>query len=283
MIQFCHIAPISLLDIVSQHNQSHLILAHLVEKDQKYSNFFSRLQVGADAEKIMDNSAFEMFKQGRPMFNAAKLVDLANQCNATVIVLPDYPKEHHEKTIDAAKQYIPIVKEAGFKTFFVPQSKPNDLDGYMNSLSWAIDNKNIDYIGLSILGCPIALGLDEKPYGAEYNSYYKMQRFLSRWHILNQLAKLYDLNDERLQKRFHCLGLVDGPNEIELLSKFKPLIKSWDSSSAVWAGINNVKYDSTPTGLLTGKIESEVDFDTIVDYNDSIEYNIHIIKLLCES
>ena len=36
---------------------------------------------------------------------------------------------------------------------------------------------------------------------------------------------------------------------------------SWDSSAAVWAGINGFVFDQSPTGMITGKYENEVYFD----------------------
>ena len=75
----------------------------------------------------MDNSAFELYKAQLPMFDPQKLVGLAQQVNATHIVLPDHPSHPSMVGIDDAKRYAPIFKEAGFGTFFVPQSDVLDL------------------------------------------------------------------------------------------------------------------------------------------------------------
>ena len=80
--------------------------------------------------------------------------------------------------------------------------------------------------------------------------------------------------------------MVDGPNEITLLSKWSEFIASWDSSAAVWAGLNNVRFDNSPTGLINGKFEKEVDFDirgklTVDQVNDTL-YNISYIDNLIE-
>lgn len=263
-IQFCHIAPTSLLGEVTKRNKSHLLLAHLVERDEKYATFYKNLEVQDGSEKILDNSMFEMFKAGLPAFDPNKLIEMGKRCKATTIVMSDYPKEHWTKTRDAAIELAPLFKSHGFKTFYVPQSELDDLDGYLDSVFWAIDNPEIDLIGISILGCPIALGINETKHGEENqrNDAYKLQRYLSRYTIFKHIVeRATDEQLERMVNRFHCLGLVDGPNEIDLVRQFHPFIYSWDSSSAVWAGIQNKEYDYSPTGLINGKIESEVDFD----------------------
>ena len=281
-IQFCHIAPITLLSDVAKHNKSHLMLAHLVEESDEYANFYKNLNVDDGSEKILDNSGFEMFKRGEPMYESSKLVDMGRRCGATVIVLSDYPGEHWTKTRDAAIELAPVFKQHGFKTFYVPQSELGDVDGYLKSLLWAIENPDIDLIGLSILGCPIALGIKEETFNhGDRDQAFLMQRFLSRWKMLNLVDSMVE-DKSKLYKKFHNLGILDGPMEILLLEKYKDYIYSWDSSSAVWAGINGVRYDGSPTGLRYGKIESEVDFSINEEYNDHIEHNIEIINNLCK-
>ena len=56
--------------------------------------------------------------------------------------------------------------------------------------------------------------------------------------------------------------MVDGPNEIKMLAQWFQTddLHTWDSSAAVWAGLNNITFDESPTGLLNGKFEKEVDF-----------------------
>ena len=54
--------------------------------------------------------------------------------------------------------------------------------------------------------------------------------------------------------------MTEGPNEIKLLRKYHKHISSWDSSAAVWCGLNSINFDSSPTGLINGKLEKEVDF-----------------------
>jgi hypothetical protein len=264
-VKFCHIAPKAYDYHAAKKSGIHLTLAHLVEANG--TNYCRPFQDGKDI--ILDNSAFEMYKAGRPMYPSIKLMDMAKQINANYIVMSDYPGQPGQVTIDAAKQLGPVFKEAGFKTFFVPQSKVGDLDDYIETFKWGLDQDWIDLIGVSILGVPNA-------YGVEKGN--NLQRFLSRWKLMGELENrgLLSMEDEN---RLHFLGMVDGPNEIDLLEDYEYYINSWDTSAAVWAGMNGVKFDETPTGLVNGKIESEVNFNiSTSDRDDDVYYNINYIN-----
>ena len=279
MIDFCHIAPTPHLNLTTD-NGAHLLLAHLVEEDEQYVEYYASLKDGKT--KILDNSAFERFKAGLDMYPSEKLIEMGKRVNADIIVMSDYPKQKSAVTIAAARKLNEEFADYGFWSFFVPQSELGDIEDYIQAVDWALDMPNIRLIGLSILGCPIALGLDESPSGARSDAY-KMQRFLSRWRIL-QILKERGILDHRAIKRFHCLGMVDGPNEISLLEPYHEYISSWDSSAAVWAGLNGISFDNSPTGLINGKYEKEVDFDCHIGDNrllDMATYNINYINYLC--
>ena len=257
-MKFCHIAPVAHLDLVKGRS-AHLTLAHLIDEGhQDYIDFYQNEKFDIN---IMDNSAFELYKAQLPMFDPQKLVGLAQQVNATHIVLPDHPSHPSMVGIDDAKRYAPIFKEAGFGTFFVPQSDVLDLEDLITSFAWAASSPLIDYIGISILAVPNA-------YGCEQNN--PLQRFVSRWKFMNEL---YDRNLLQLAaqngKKIHMLGMVDGPNEISLLRDFH--IDTWDSSAGVWTGLNGVQIDWSPTGLVEGKFEKHVDFEAKIEDNSLIE------------
>lgn len=258
-MRFCHIAPTFYLPLLADYDY-HLCLAHLVERDttyaQWYANLTRKLPHYLDKRSktiILDNSAFELYKEGKPMYPTERLIRLGNDIKADYIVMSDYPNKDPQKTIDAAKQFAPKLRNAGFGTFFCPQSKIGDLAGLVDSIAWAAVSDHVDYIGISILAVPNA-------YGVEKDN--KLQRFCSRWKFLRLLEQkgLLDLI-VRNGKKIHMLGMVDGPNEIELVSSFLPYITSWDSSAAVWAGLNDILFDNSPTGLIEGKYEVPVDFN----------------------
>ena len=252
MTDFCHISPTAYLDLFASGRSHHLVLAHLIEEDEEYTEWYARLMYDPSSVVIMDNSAFEMFKQGRPMYPSDKLLDMAKKVHADYIVMSDYPGEPPEKTINAAKELAPIFHEADFGTFFVPQAEVGDVEGVLNAFDWASEAEEVDYIVVSILTAPNMFGVEKGN---------NLQRFLSRWKLMQMLDEREILGKIAYNnKKIHFLGMVDGPNEIELVRKWLPYINTWDSSAAVWAGLCDIQFDNSPTGLINGKNEIEVDF-----------------------
>lgn len=252
-IKFAHISPVSFMHLAESKSGINLVLAHLVGNNE-YTKFY----MGSDKETIMDNSAFELGES----FDPEKLIDLGNMIAADYLVLPDYPSQHFALTIEAAEKWIPKFKKAGFKTFFVPQSDKGDLNGYLQAWKWALDNPDIDLIGCSILGAPNALGLNDK--------YLRMS---ARYTILSKLVEKLerDLDVDKLYKRVHMLGMLDTVREISLCKMFEKYIYSWDSSAAVWAGMNceplvdryskfELPVDFSATSLLGYMVEQNIDF-----------------------
>ena len=282
-MKFCHITPIDHLDLVKGRS-SHLTLAHIAsgmegspEQISTYCKFYEKEKKDAELDNrpyinIMDNSAFELYKNQMPMFNPAELLDLAEMLHATHIVLPDHPAHPSMVGIDDAKMYAPQFKEAGYKTFFVPQSDIGDLEDLITSFAWAASSPLIDYIGISILAVPNA-------YRCEKGN--NLQRFVSRWKFMNEL---YDRNLLQLAaqngKKIHFLGMVDGPMEIPLVRDFH--IDTWDSSAGVWAGLNGIAFDHSPTGLINGKFEKHVDFTSSFDDTTIAQSNMRVIDNLVE-
>lgn len=257
-MDFCHICPTPHLDTFATGRKSHLVLAHLVEEDEKYAQWYLNEKIrNPDCTIIMDNGGFEMFKQGRPMYPSEKLIEMGNRVRADYIVMSDYPNQRGIKTMQKAVYTAPQLREAGFKTFFVPQSEVGNVGDLIHGFEWASTSEHVDYIGVSILAVPNA-------YGVERGN--KLQRFLSRWMFFN-LIKYHGILDtiKANGKKIHCLGMVDGPNEMLLLKDFFSYIDSWDSSAAVWAGLNDISFDQSPTGLINGKFEVEVDFNFHTD------------------
>lgn len=285
MINFCHIAPTSYLPYVKNYS-THLLLAHLIEENKEYREFYRNLkEENPNVFYHVDNSAFEMFKRGVPMYDTDKLMDMARLVKGDSIVMSDYPKERSGKTVEAAVNLIPKFKAEGFKTFFCPQSELDKIDDLINTFEWAINNNDIDFIGVSILACPIGLGVNEQKFGdSGRDESYRMQRYLSRWRIFEILNEKGLIGPKTFQ-RFHCLGMTDGPREIDLLRQYHSNIFSWDSSTAIWHGIHNIKYDNSPTGLRNGKFEKEVEFDIAltetVDGISNMCYNMKLVDKMC--
>jgi len=275
MIDFCHICPTPELNLVKEH-KTHLVLAHLIEEDQAYRKFYMELGEHRKDEitLIMDNSAFEMFKRKEPMYPTEKLIDMAGLIDANYVVMSDYPGEPGSKTIKAAEKMIPELKRHGYGTFFCPQSEAGDIEDLMAGYAWGFSHPDIDYIAVSILNIPIAFNVE---------SGNNLQRFIARWRWMNMLGYrgFLDYNT----KKIHFLGMVDGPNEIVLVDQWHDVITTWDSSAAIWAGLNGIRFDNSPTGLMNGKFEEEVDFNAkAADDKAKLNaiYNMKFIDNLCE-
>ena len=260
-MKFCHISPTKHLSDFCEQQTHHLLLAHLIENDPEYTQWYASRK-SSNNVYIMDNSAFEMYKQGREMYPTDNLIEMGTRVGADYIVMSDYPSEPGKKTVEAAELLGPKLKEQGFGTFFVPQSRIGDIEDYIATFAWAASSRIVDYIGVSILGVPNA-------YGVEKDN--KLQRFMSRWRMMTELEDRGILNLARRNgKKIHFLGMVDGPNEIPLCYPHFH-IDTWDSSAAVWAGLRGIAFDTSPTGLINGKYEEEVDFSyESEDVNDIV-------------
>ena len=269
MTEFCHIAPTDFLELVKGRTH-HLTLAHLVDTSEDYTEFYK----DQNCVNIMDNSAFEMYKQGKPMLTPMKVLEMAQKIKANYVVLSDYPGEHSSKTIQAAIDLAPLFRSWGFGTFFVPQSNIGDKEDLINAFDWASTSRHVNYIGVSILGVPNA-------YGVEKGN--KLQRFVARFMFMQELLDRGILDRiRRNKKKIHFLGMVDGPNEIRLMEPYREYIDTWDSSAGVWLGLNGRTFDGSPTGIIDGKFEKEVDFDleqadVSIDNYNLAKYNIDYI------
>lgn len=245
---FCIITPTAYLEQCASQSNMHLVLAHLVDTDETYAEFYA----GRTEFKIMDNGAFELGESYAP----DKLLELAAKCKADVIVLPDYPGQHQDLTIDAAIKYAPIFQAAGYKTMFVPQSRVGDAAGWQEAYEWAtVDNELVDVIGMSILGIPNAIPHVHKAFA----------RVVMTERLLTQHVFAFG-------KPHHYLGLNSGPSlEIPTLLKMGALT-SCDSSSPVWAGICGNEYsENTDSLMTTAKIKKHVDFDHPVIKDANVE------------
>jgi len=252
--QFCIITPTAYLEWYAAQSSMHLVLAHLVDTDEKYAQFYaSRKEF-----KIMDNGAFELGESYAP----EKLIALAHKCKADAIVLPDYPGQPGGRTIEAAVKLIPDVKSAGFKTMFVPHAEVGNWDGFVDTYSWASYNSDIDIIGMSILALPNALPQIDRSFARVVGT-----------------AMLRQINAFNLTKYHHYLGLNAGPAlEIPSLIRMKAL-DSCDSSGPVWAGICGTWYTKGADSYQpVKKITKHVDFNYPVmsDNHLAIQNNIDL-------
>lgn len=253
---FCVIAPTKYLPLYGNVGGAHLSLAHLVDADPEYASFYKEQATGF---QIMDNSAFELLEPYSP----EKLVELGRKCGAQAIVLPDHPFKPWNVTVEAAEKWIPFFKEAGFKTFFVPQSETGDLEGYIKAYDWAVNNPDVDIIGMSILGIPNAIPHIHKAYARVV------------------MAQILKDRGYQFEKHHHWLGLNSGP-ALEIPSLLKMgVLDTCDSSNPVWMAIIGHRYcPNTDSYLAVNKAKFHVDFNCKMYNDEQIHDNIkHNLRL----
>lgn len=239
MPSFCYITPTSLLDYTTA-SKTHLVLAHLVAEDEAYAAFYQCASKAGDFV-MCDNSAYEL----KEPYSPEKLIELGGKCGAHAIVLPDYPFQPAQVTIDAAQKFIPKFKEAGFKTFFVPQSERGDLEDWIRAYTWAANQPDIDIIGMSILGIPNALDKVEPAYARV---------------VMTQI--LLDRGVFNKDKHHHYLGLNAGP-ALEIPSLIRMgVIDTIDSSGPVYAAICGHSYTTEADSFQqVSKLKAPVQFN----------------------
>lgn len=240
---FCFITPTnpSYLEVFATQSRTHLVLAHIVEDNDQYAAFYKARAEAGDFV-ICDNGAFEL---GFP-YNVEDLTRLGKKCGANALVLPDYPFKPADDTIEAARQYIPEFKAAGFLTFFVPQSETGNFNDWVRAYEWASNNPDIDIIGMSILGIPNALPHIPAAYARVVATEILMRQHKFAHH-----------------KFHHYLGLNAAPNvELPSLLSMRAL-DTCDSSNPVWCGVNGLMYNKTLTDFMpiSKKYLREVDFE----------------------
>ena len=208
----------------------------------------------------MDNGAFELGGSYEP----ERLISLGQMCGADAIVLPDYPFQPAEVTVQAAEKWAAVIKDAGFRTMFVPQSETGDINGWTSGYVWASGNGDIDIIGMSILGIPNAMPHIPVPYARV---------------VMTQVLQSQGLF---ANKYHHYLGLNASPN-VELPSLIlMEALNSCDSSNPVWTGINGLKYNLTCDSYLpvSKKYIREVDFDEHMSkklhIHQAIQHNVDV-------
>jgi hypothetical protein len=228
-----------------------------VDESPEYAEFYARRSEQGNFI-MMDNSAYEL----KVPYSPEKLLELGKKCKAHAIVLPDYPFQPGQVTIDAAQQFIPQFLDAGMKTFFVPQSKSGDLEDWIATYTWAANNPDIDIIGMSILGIPNALTWCDPSYARV---------------VMTQM--LIDRGVFNFNKHHHYLGLNAGPAlEIPSLIRLNAL-DTIDSSGPVFAAMCGHQYtEEADSYQMVKKLKMPVDFHASLSKDSAtlrrIQHNI---------
>ena len=242
-VKYGYISPIKYQHLIPESADFHLILAHLLDK-QEYVDFYKEKIKRGDIV-ILDNSAFE-FKRALSAEEIFGFIERSG-IEPTYVVAPDYPYQEWQVTMESTLKFIEEVKDKPYKVMAVPQSRRGDVEGWVTSYDLMVHNPHIDVIGMSILGIPNAFhnitGTDDIAFNRIFATKYLLERKSNnpyKWH--------------------HYLGLGGGPREI-LIQRQLGLMDSNDSSSAFWHGYLDIEFDDSIWGLKNGKSKIEVDFD----------------------
>lgn len=235
MIKFSHIAPKSCMAEAMAESGIHMALFHLIN-DNNYVEHFREAQ----REVILDNSFYEL----GTCPPVAELIRAGHKINADYIVLPD-------GELDGIDE----VKAAGFKVMAIPAG-PDMAEQFTS----AMDDDNIDLVGLSFYHARLAIGSDNK-----YDSG-------ARFNFLQTVGPTADM-----KKKVHILGMGDTAHEIPLLRAYWHIIHSWDSSVAVWSGLNgmDIRFSRMKHG-------GPVNFDSLMQFDDQCNENIQYVNSLLD-
>lgn len=239
------IAPKQYMKEIGEENDFHLFLAHMIQGDADYA----KLAKEAKGYKILDNSFFEL-GYSLPL---GKLTKLADEINASCIVLPD--------GLEGFNQKGRVLGETSYGVMFVPKT----FEQLVSFVDFALTTPRV-YIGLS--GIHAANMLREQ-FGLPVERFACMNRFL----VLSQLMSV----DKHLYGNFitsgklHLLGLGDYPL-LELKAfNLAGIEYTNDSNAYVYPYLSNrVRFDE-----IEKKQSRPVDFD----YFDGCEASWQFYKI----
>lgn len=247
-MQFCVIAPVSHLHLTTLGNGIHMALSHLVHQSDDYAKFYQRM-VSKKEYVILDNSAFEMEKQGKgldpePVLKASKIIG-AHEVIATDVLL------NGQATVDSTRNFIKeYLKFFGEeirlnkprpKIMAVPQG--NTVDEWIDCYVRLLHMQHVQVLGFSKISVPISFGGPNarKVSGGVVQARIKLLDYLRDNKLLpSQLSQTGNA------PRIHLLGGDDYSGmELDYMSTwYSKDVRSNDSSAPIWYGAQGVKFDS---------------------------------------
>lgn len=242
-LKLAFITPTNYLETVAARGDIHLVLAHLVLKDEKYREFYKN----SKTYKILDNGAFEL---GQPM-HIEDILKAAEMIGADEVVAPDVFNDGR-RTLEAVHNFTMQVKtllpafkkiEHKFKIMAVPHGK-NFLDWLKCFEELYLDDR-IDVIGIGYKSCKVFTMLfSTRDYDLS----------TTRTIIVNRLTQLFP------KKTIHLLGGGTNANEVEMY-KYYPQVRSMDTCFPFLCGQHGVLFDKV-NGAERPEKYRELDFNT---------------------
>ena len=221
------IAPVPLLERYGAITDYHLVLTHLVLRDNYYTQFYQRRKRKGDY-LILDNSLIEL---GEAM-SISDVLRAAELVQPDEIVLPDKFKDG-PATLELIKQTLKeLPKDLPYKLMAVPQGK--DLHEWLECYNEILNLERIQVIGIPKVTQTYTIGRAG------------LTTLLSQKNIIDH------------GRDYHLLGVWENPFEIALQARHY-WIRGVDTSIAVLCGQLGIAFDFQ-RGLLISRPEIKLDF-----------------------
>lgn len=220
MIKISHEVPICLLEKSRTFNDYHYCLAHLLDQNEEYANFFFQRKE-ADDYIIMDNSLHELGEA----YDRSRLMYLVNELKPNEFIVPDVWEDYTQSVVNA-KEWSKINLPKEVTKVAVVQAK-----SYEEAMKCYQTYKDLGYKKIAF------------SYGASYyNDVYPhinsdFGKAMGRLWVINSLYK-----DRVISKkdRIHLLGTAM-PFEFKFYNEM-PFIESIDTSNPIMAALEGTKY-----------------------------------------
>lgn len=256
-----HELPKSLFPIHNLINDYPYVLAHLINRDTEYTDFYVK-KCKTASYSILDNSAFELGKS----VEYETLLDAAVRIKPTHVVIPDWVN-NCDKTIELAESFLTELN----KTYSGIHKVPFKLIAVLQGTSMEEILKCLHtYAGLKILGHPIdtiALPYDTLP-DSDYHNI--------RYIIFQMIKEIVRINDFKV----HLLGLQNYSEYLLYSEEDKKLIYSVDSSAPIVYGWNKIKFGPWGTTMLKPREKLADNLDRPINSQemDIIAHNVLVIR-----
>ncbi len=244
--------PTKHLKTLGNHNDYNFTLAHLIGNEE-YLTYYRE----NNKYTICDNSAFEL---NSPL-PAPEVVKAATLLKAQEVIAPDSFGDG-SKTIQTTNEFIKYLDDSGklgkFKVMGVVQGA--NVPDWVNCFVHMRENKHIDVIGFSYLGC--------KTFSSDLAS-----------ARIGAVRLATNVGGGDLKKSIHLLGIGSNPTELKAQREV-PNVRSCDTSLPIVQGLYRNKLD-TSTGLIGPKLsrpDNYFDADVDKDQLDAITHNIATMK-----
>lgn len=134
--------PGQLLFKSEELNDYDFVLYHMFVKNKMYREYFSQVMKEGKRMTILDNSAYEFFRDGG-RFYATEFIEIVEKYNPTYFIVPDVLMDCNStlKNFEAWKDILPT-----HKRMVVPQGK--SFKEWLSCYTTMLDQGGFDYIGI---------------------------------------------------------------------------------------------------------------------------------------